>query len=284
MALQVQMQEEDFGMCPSFNSYSTGTTSAAAIRAAGCSVFDFNQSHSPNKAKDQEEDDDDFEFVSLRKPADCDDVFGGGGLIPPAFPIFNSDLLFEEPQVEKPEIDGRDSAIEQPIRIPLEKLLIRDRDYDPQSPSSTSSSSSSSSSSVDELEGVPSETYCVWKPKSIGTPNLACKKSRSTGSSSTKRWGIRDLLRRSHSDGKQSYISFTPSTSSNSTKKVKEIKSETKSTRQLKEKKDYSGGDQKKIFSAHESFYVRNRTLREEGKRKSYLPYKLQAGIGWLLE
>ncbi|CAK9322573.1 unnamed protein product [Citrullus colocynthis] len=283
MSLQVQMQEEDFGICPSFNSYSTGTTVDAAIRAGGCSFFDFNQSQSPNKAKDQEEEeDDDFEFVSLQTPAACNDVFGGG-LIAPVFPIFNSDLLFEEREVEKPEIDGRDSAIVQPIRIPLEKLLIRDRDYDPQSPSS-SSSSSSLSSSVDELEGVPSETYCVWKPKSIGTPNLACNKSRSTGSSSTKRWGIRDLLRRSHSDGKHSYISFTPSTSSNSTKKAKEIKSETKSRKELKEKKDNSGGNQKTIFSAHESFYVRNRTLKEEGKRKSYLPYKLQAGIGWLLE
>lgn len=279
--MSLQIQEEDLGTCPSFSSYSAGTVSDAARRAAGefsggsCpdsdrSFFDFDPSPSVNKA--EEADDHDFEFVSLQK--------FGGGPIAPVFPIFDSDLLFEERQVRGAEIDDRDPVIVQPIRIPLEKLIIRDRDNDPPSPSS------SSSSAADELEGIPSGTYCVWKPKSVGTPNLPCKKSRSTGSSSTKRWGIRDLLRRSHSDGKNSYVSFTPSTISAATKKSKEIKSETKPAKELKEKKVHSGdvaekssgrrsaGDQKRIFSAHESFYVRNRTLKEEGKRKSYLPYK----------
>ncbi|XP_022982753.1 uncharacterized protein LOC111481526 [Cucurbita maxima] len=295
--MSLQMQEEDFGLCPSFNSYSSGATADAARRASGefssgCSSFDFDRSPSLNKAEDQA-DDDDFEFVSLQKSGDSE-VFRGG-LIAPVFPVFDSELLFEERQVERAEIDGRDSAIVQPIQIPLEKLLIRDRDNDPLY---SSSSSSSSSSSADELEGVPSGTYCVWNPKSVGTPNLACKKSRSTGSSSTKRWGILDLLRRSHSSGNHTYVSFTSSTSLYSTKKAKEIKSETKSAKELKEKIYYSrearignksrgqrpGGDHKKNISAHESFYVRNRTLKEEGKRKSYLPYKLQAGIGWLLD
>ncbi|XP_022928440.1 uncharacterized protein LOC111435251 [Cucurbita moschata] len=279
-------EEEDFGLCPSFNCYSTGTIADAARRAGGefsggCFHFDFDLSLSLNRA--EENNDDDFEFVSLQKSSDCDVL--RGGFIAPVFPVFNSELLFEECQVEGAEMDERDLVTVKPIRIPLEKLMIRERNDDPPSPSS---SSSSSSSSVDELEAVPSGTYSVWKPKSIGTPNLACKKSRSTGSSSTKRWGIRDLLRRSHSDGKRSYVSFTPSSNSTKREKGTGIKSETKSSTELKEKKVQSGeanigehsrsrrsgGDQKRIFSAFESFYVRNRALKEEGKRKSYLPYK----------
>ena len=62
------------------------------------------------------------------------------------------------------------------------------------------SSSTSENDSVDNLEGVPEGTYCVWNPNSVARDR---KKSNSTGSSSfSKRWKLRELLLRSHSEGK----------------------------------------------------------------------------------
>ena len=58
------------------------------------------------------------------------------------------------------------------IRLPLRKLLIEERE-----------TASCSSSEADELEGVPSGTYCVWTPKAAESPPGRCRKSNSTGSS-----------------------------------------------------------------------------------------------------
>ncbi|KAK7244164.1 hypothetical protein RIF29_38982 [Crotalaria pallida] len=84
-------------------------------------------------------------------------------------------------------------------------LLISDEDICRESPSS-------SSLEVEELDGIPTGTYCVWTPKSVqsvqASPNR-CKKSNSTGSSSaspSKRWKLLDLLRRSKSEGKSTFV------------------------------------------------------------------------------
>ena len=76
-------------------------------------------------------------------------------------------------------------------RLPLRKLMFEEGE--------TASCSSSTDESVD-LEGVAEGAYCVWTPNSVGSER---KKSNSTGSTS-KRWKlrVRDLLLRSHSDGK----------------------------------------------------------------------------------
>ncbi|KAL0377424.1 UNVERIFIED_CONTAM: hypothetical protein Sradi_3047900 [Sesamum radiatum] len=88
---------------------------------------------------------------------------------------------------------------------PVFPLFIEDReDHEPDNPSSCSSSE------ADEMENIPAGTYCVWRPKAAEQPSPSrCNKSKSTGSGS-KRWKIRDLLRRSNSDGKDSFVFLTP--------------------------------------------------------------------------
>ncbi|MBA0847388.1 hypothetical protein Goshw_017217 [Gossypium schwendimanii] len=161
-----------------------------------------------------------------------------------SFPIFN-------------RRDG-DNA-EQAIRIPLRDLFISDRDIP--------FSSSSSSSEADELEGLPADTYCVWKPKQSpeSSPN-SCKKSTSAGSSSSsKRWRfIKDLLKRSNSTGN---VSSSSSFSFLNLDKNEEKVNEKTAKATTKVKRDEKS-------PAAKSFYVGNKVLKEGDKRRSYLPYR----------
>ncbi|KAL0440912.1 UNVERIFIED_CONTAM: hypothetical protein Sradi_0030100 [Sesamum radiatum] len=83
--------------------------------------------------------------------------------------------------------------------------------------------SSSSSSEADDLEGVPADTYCVWRPNEAAAEGR-CKKSSSTGSHS-KRWKFKDLLHRSHSDGsKDRFLLLSPSNSGRKKENVERVK------------------------------------------------------------
>ncbi|KAE8689334.1 Detected protein of unknown function [Hibiscus syriacus] len=162
--------------------------------------------------------------------------------------------------------DGvNDDDDEESIRVPLRKLFIGDGD-----------NLSSSSSEADELEGLPTDMYCVWKPKQSteSSPNR-CKKSKSTGSSS-KRWRfIKDFLKRSNSDGNvsSSFLNFDKNEEKASEKIAK--------TTTVKKKKK-SEGDVVKAMkmkraeksSTNEGFNVRNKALKGGDKRRSYLPYR----------
>lgn len=268
----MQNQQEDSVeslVCPSFNSYSTDKIADIADRV---SREQFRGVESQNDAAGCS-DESDFEFVTFRKAADGVFFDGYAG---PVFPVFDRDLLTEDES-------GRDSNAEEDaiaLQFPMRKLLIDDEDQargDRDPPSS-------SSSDVDDLESVPPGTYCVWTPKSATASPSTCKKSKSTGSSSSsKRWKLLNLMRRSNSDGKDSFVFLTPSSSV----KKKEAKSEnpkeqwssgsTESSRFAgKQKAKGSGisGDGEKKVSAHEAFYVRNRELKKVDKRKSYLPYR----------
>ncbi|WJZ88985.1 hypothetical protein VitviT2T_008236 [Vitis vinifera] len=66
-------------------------------------------------------------------------------------------------------------------------------------------------SEADELEGVLSGMYCVWKPKAAKSPPRRCRKNNSTGSS--KRWKFRNFLHRSNSDDKDTFVFLTPHSS-----------------------------------------------------------------------
>ncbi|CAF1920390.1 unnamed protein product [Brassica oleracea] len=130
----------------------------------------------------------------------------------------------------------------------------------------------------DELDTMPGEIYCPWTPaRSPVEMTSPCRKSKSTGSSSTstwsrRRWRIRNLLTRSRSDGKETleFLNTSPvdnidkSCSSSPCPKNKETV-KTKSKKKEKEKIS---------VSAHEKFYLRNKAMKEEDKRKSYLSYK----------
>ncbi|KAJ7970839.1 DUF1645 family protein [Quillaja saponaria] len=220
---------------------------------------------------------DDFEFFTFRKASD--EVYSDGhGLV---FPIFNHDLVMEYEGSERRE--SRDSRAEDVISLQfsMKKLLIDESDPNP---------SSSSSWEVDELEAISPGTYCVWTPNSPQASPTRCKKSNSTGSSSSKRWKLLDLLRRSNSDGKDSFIFLArPSSSRTNSLNKKEKKGEkSKEMRssgifeannklvagkqKVKGSSIVTGGEHK--VSAHEAFYVRNRALKELDKRRSYLPYR----------
>ncbi|KAK9061719.1 hypothetical protein SSX86_018902 [Deinandra increscens subsp. villosa] len=149
------------------------------------------------------------------------------------FPLFNRDLAIQE--VDREALQGK-LADEEEI----------------------------ASSSSDESDGG---VFCVWRFKTEGgsSPLSKCKKSGSTGSGS-KRWRIRDLLRRSNSEGKEPMVLLTD-------RKKVEIPKQKRSTGEASS--IVAGKSKPKPLSPsiHELFYLR-RAKGEGGKRKSYLPYR----------
>ena len=84
------------------------------------------------------------------------------------------------------------------LRSPLRKLFVE--------------SASESASESDELERIPTDTYCEWSGAAAGgakaveaSPEI-CKKSNSTGFS--KLWRFRDLVHRSNNDGKERGLAY----------------------------------------------------------------------------
>ncbi|KAK1438835.1 hypothetical protein QVD17_04646 [Tagetes erecta] len=168
------------------------------------------------------------------------------------FPVFNRDLLV------KGEIDDEIKATDYEMYAyssavtgnSLRKLFIGEREK--------STSSSSSSSEADDVQSPRSRSYCVWMPKADGgsspVAKTTWKKSNSTGSSGSKRWIFRYLLRRSNSEGKKPMVLL-------SSKKLDSPKLKGKSREVLK-------------AQSPEEFYAQRRAENEAGKRKSYLPYR----------
>ncbi|KFK33706.1 hypothetical protein AALP_AA5G049800 [Arabis alpina] len=215
-------------LSPSFSTYSDDRLSQIADRVARTTISDEN---------------DEFEFAILQPSSSS----SSDGLI---FPVFDHNLVSAVTSAVKSE----------PILTPLKDLFLRERIDSPPQPQQIDSSSSDEE---DELDEIPSEIYCRWTPaRSTAemSPSGGCRKSKSTGSSSTsswstKRWRIRDLLKRSRSDGKQSLNFLNTNSESPKNKEIVLIK-------------------KKEKVSAHEKFYLRNKAIKEEDKRKSYLPYK----------
>nr|GMC55377.1 Candidapepsin-7 like [Ipomoea batatas] len=82
--------------------------------------------------------------------------------------------------------------------------------------SSLSSSGDEQQQKADELEGIPEGMYCVWRPKEVKDEASAsasrgkCKKSNSTGWRwRSKRWRLPDLVHRSNSHGKDTFVFLT---------------------------------------------------------------------------
>ncbi|OWM71539.1 hypothetical protein CDL15_Pgr005726 [Punica granatum] len=268
--------------CPSFNSYTSGGLAEVASRV--CREEELGSktelasadSSAGDHGGDCHEEEDDFEFVSLVE--NPDQVLISGGYARPVFPVFNRDLLSGGGGRETSHLGEDENEDERSIMIPLKNLFLEDRD-----------APSCSSSEADELEGVPEGTYCVWTPRSpaVEQSPSRCKKSNSTGSCS-KRWRLRDLMRRSNSDGKDSFVFLTPSSSSSPTAKSPDSKAP--GAAGPKEKKSPTGAEAKiparpgnsskpakekaSSASAHEAFYVRNRAMKEGDRKRSYLPYR----------
>ncbi|KAJ7945869.1 DUF1645 family protein [Quillaja saponaria] len=233
----MQVEGSGASVSPSFNSYSSEKLAEIAARVIEEIRRDtdsddalFSDSWEENVygncstgvREDVEEDEDEFEFAFVTRepdpsPISADEIFYNGQ-IRPIYPIFDQSLLDgEDGIVSHPNGDVGSAVVSRTIasketvsvhehRLPLRKLMFGEQDTE-------SFSSSTSETDDNDLDGVPSGTYCVWNPKSVaeGSPRRSCKKSHSTGSSS-KRWKLRDLLLlRSHSDGKDSLVVMTPS-------------------------------------------------------------------------
>ncbi|KAF2600971.1 hypothetical protein F2Q68_00011734 [Brassica cretica] len=187
----------------------------------------------------KEKGDDSFEFATLQTVHEA-----ASSLV---FPVFD----------KKPEDVSPETVV-----TPLKDLFLHENEQSPKK--QTYSSSDEEEEEEDELDTMPGEIYCPWTPaRSPVEMTSPCRKSKSTGSSSTstwsrRRWRIRKLLKRSRSDGKETLEFLNTSPKNKETVKTKSKK---------KEKEKVS-------VSAHEKFYLRNKAMKEEDKRKSYLPYK----------
>ncbi|CAN4091550.1 unnamed protein product [Withania somnifera] len=251
------MQEtgEDEYLCPSFNNFGY----LAEIAAKISDEFQAEE----NDSFDGEED---FEFsLVCENPAtsNVEFIYKGQTKFQPIFPVFNRDLLLNDNFDSTKVKDESSEDVDSSIRVPLKNLFLEETE-------------STTSSEADELEMIPPGTYCVWKPKISEPSPEKCKKSKSTGMVS-KRWPrIRDLLRRSNSDGKDSFVFLTPKKAiENETEKAKN--SGPGKLKQMKE--SVTGGHKDSRVSAtvpKELYYLRKRAGKEVDKngRKSYLPYR----------
>ncbi|CAH1413003.1 unnamed protein product [Lactuca virosa] len=239
--MEQQGEIEGSGSSPSFSFYASDTSTSMAI----AKVIREEQTGRFHEFGDSDEDDFRFSLDLSEEEVSAKEIDSRGWTV---FPLFNRDLLVkDEAESKDNEIHASDSITGQ-----LRKLFIEEGEE----------SSSCSSSEADELEVLPSGTYCVWRPKSEGGSSPVMNKinkSSSTGSL-LKKWKLRYMLRRSNSEGKDPVVLLTPKQKTNSGEVSK------------------VAGKLKARTPVHELFYVRKRAENEVGKRKSFLPYR-QVGL-----
>ncbi|XP_024972670.1 uncharacterized protein LOC112511319 [Cynara cardunculus var. scolymus] len=153
---------------------------------------------------DPYEDEQEFEFPvvcgeSDSSPISMDHEVISESQILPRYPLFDRSLLLDvDPDFSNAvgcsEIESTPSPV---ARLSLKKLFSEERD-----------SASSSSSEADDLDRITPGSYCVWKPNTESRGNH--KKSYSIGNNISKRWKVRDLLKRSYSDDNYSTGKDTP--------------------------------------------------------------------------
>ncbi|XP_073148345.1 uncharacterized protein [Henckelia pumila] len=183
---------------PSFNSYSNCNLAQVAARV----VQDEDNTTIPGVYEPVESDidgggggeEEEFDFAFVRRggsesfsPISADEIFHNG-MIRPVYPISHPNLLLGNTKDHGRADETRmNSGLLKGVKIgtPLRKLFTGERE--------SSTASSCSSSEADELDGVSSEMYCVWQPKSPAEGRL--KKSSSTG------WKFKGFLQKSHSVG-----------------------------------------------------------------------------------
>ncbi|XP_019185236.1 PREDICTED: uncharacterized protein LOC109180202 [Ipomoea nil] len=248
--------EDGVYVCPSFNSYSSNRLPEIAAKISD----EFKQ----GRSKEEEHGNDEFEFTLAEE-------FFYDGQSGRFFPVFNRDLTVNG---DFSGLQGGHDEVDRSICIALSKCSVDDKELDRDLLPPPPPSPSSSSSEEDELESAPPGTYCLWRPSLKETSQGKCKKSSSTGSTSFKRWKLRDLLPRSNSEGKDSFVFLTPKkggkSEGNQSGKVLKLTGKSKA-------KQITAGDKagrSPSMAAHEEFYVRSRAAKETSKRKSYLPYR----------
>ncbi|KAJ0241217.1 hypothetical protein HA466_0216570 [Hirschfeldia incana] len=204
----------------------------------------WNQDDDDDDDEREEGEDEEFSFTSVnaeKSPITAEEAFEDGQ-IRPVYPLFNRNLLFE------PD--------ERSLRSPLKKLFVE---------------SEEATTETDE-ESEPIGPYCSWSARTVveEASTETCRKSNSTGFS--KLWRFRELVSRSSSDGKDAFVFLNHGDKKNqsSSKPAVESSGVVKRAEKGEEKKK----ERMKTRSAHERMYMRNRAIREEEKRKSFLPYR----------
>lgn len=222
----------DLGFCPSFNCYYSDSQSSIAASKISNQL---QQQQQQNTDRFHNVEDDEFQFSLIIG----DEVISPENIVSDGhtgFPLFNRDLLIQNDSDRDTE---RGKLEEEVIACSnsLAKLFINEREE------------TVSSSESDESDGEAPGVFCVWRHKNdVGaSPFSKCKKSSSTGSG-LKQWRIRDLLRRSNSEGKEPMV--------------------------IQKQRVNIVAGKSKATSVHEVFYVQQRAKREVVKRKSYLPYR----------
>ncbi|PQQ16453.1 uncharacterized protein Pyn_01594 [Prunus yedoensis var. nudiflora] len=217
-----------------------------------------------NDGVHEEAEEEEFEFAFVGRdthtsPISADEIFSNGQ-IRPVYPLFDQDLLKEHNGVVSPKkVNGDADAVDKnnskaattpkQRRLPLRMLMIEEE----------RETASCSSSEADDLENLPPGTYCVWAPP----------KTKSSSAGSSKRWKFRDLLYRSSSDGKETFVFLAPSS-------TKRADNKNNKKNDVVSKKRVGGGDG--VSQNEERFVVTSKAAEEGDKRRSFLPYRQDFG------
>lgn len=193
-------------------------------------------------------DGDDFEFFigggDPNSPVSADDIFQNGQ-IRPLFPFSD-------------EHAGNSEEATTSYRPPVRKVFVM-------------------SSLSPENDDVAEGPYCVWSSEKSAAKSLVpapemSRKSNSTGLS--KLWRVRDLMNRSHSDGKDAFVFLTGKSDEKvGTASLPEKKKKKENIQNIKvgrgnETAPYC--EKKGKPSAYEVYYRK----KEKKAGKSYLPYR----------
>ncbi|XP_059645521.1 uncharacterized protein LOC132287061 [Cornus florida] len=245
----------------------SSSPSLSADELAETVADDFSSKLNLNNSKNEFEagvgggEEEDFSFVcngGYTSPIAAEDVFQNGQ-IRPTFPLFNREVLLSG--VSMP------SKNDLPLRPPVRKIFIEAND--PPTPRMSSSLASKS----EEMETTATGSYCNWSRKAIEASPEICKKSNSTGFS--KLWRIGESVNRSNSDGRDAFVFLNGSTKREEIMEKSKTSSEKNGSGAGGKGKVKKGGKREKAsLSAHELHYVRNRAMKEEDRKRSYLPYR----------
>ncbi|XP_073131094.1 uncharacterized protein [Henckelia pumila] len=218
--------------------------------------YDFCEEERKEIVKDHdngedEEEEEEFSFVCLdgvSSPIAAEDAFFDGK-IRPVFPLFNRDLFFSGDEPGSLQLEDL------PSKPPVKKVFVETND---------SREVTSSAAGNDEILGP----CCEWaNRKAVEVSPETCKKSNSTGFS--KLWRFKELMGRSNSDGRDTFVFLNNGGGGATSTKAENIAVGVK----VKAVKVRKGGKSKTAsLSAHE-VYLKSKA-KEEEKRRSYLPYR----------
>ncbi|XP_073035328.1 uncharacterized protein [Primulina eburnea] len=211
---------------------------------------DDEEEEDDDDADDEEEEEFTFMFEGANTPSmEAEDM-------KQVFPLFNRDVFFSGEGL-KPSKENL------PTKLPVKKVFVETDKISDEEHLVTSVSTGS-----DEVAGP----FCEWSgSKAVVASSVACKKSNSTGFS--KFWRFKDLVGRSCSDGKDTFVFLNKSPAPPRAvvkRRTREVgppspKTEIGKVRRI-------GRGKTAPLSAH-AVYLKNKA-KQEDRRRSYLPYR----------